>query len=177
MAIDITFRLHIATRGLCIFFLWLLEGSGRPFQTCDPRQPLLLGNPKAVYLGVPSPFFSGILLSRKPPESQGKRIRFLERTMKRMVEENGLVVGRTLCFRIGLNFEALVNPKDPAALPGALHPVEPRPKLRLAFRRLRVLGRKLRDLRCGLRRGARAAGGLHQREGEAAKIGSHFLRT
>ena len=37
-------------------------------------------------LGVPSPFFPGILLSRKPPETRGKRIRFLERTR---VEKNG----------------------------------------------------------------------------------------
>ena len=39
-----------------------------------------------VVKGVPSPFVAGILLSRKPPETQGKRIRFLERTM---VEKNG----------------------------------------------------------------------------------------
>ena len=34
----------------------------------------------------PSPFFPGILLSRKPPQTQENRIRFLKRTM---VEKNG----------------------------------------------------------------------------------------
>ena len=39
-----------------------------------------------IFLLIPSPFFPGILLSRKPPETPGKRIRFLERTI---VEKNG----------------------------------------------------------------------------------------
>ena len=38
-------------------------------------------NPHAKLLGVPSPFFPGILLSRTPPETQGKRIQFLKRPM------------------------------------------------------------------------------------------------
>ena len=37
-------------------------------------------------LGLPSPFFPGIILSRKPLETQGKRIRISKR---RMVEKNG----------------------------------------------------------------------------------------
>ena len=44
-------------------------------------------------LGVTSPFFPGILLSRKPSETQGKRIRFLERMM---VEKNGESTPRLL---------------------------------------------------------------------------------
>ena len=39
-----------------------------------------------IFPAVPSPFFPGILLSRKPPETQGKRILLLKRTM---VEKNG----------------------------------------------------------------------------------------
>ena len=37
-------------------------------------------------LGVPSPFFPGILLFRKPSKTRKKRIRFLRRTM---VDQNG----------------------------------------------------------------------------------------
>ena len=39
------------------------------------------------FLGVPSPFFPGILLSKKPPKTLAKQIRFLKRTM---VEKNGI---------------------------------------------------------------------------------------
>ena len=47
------------------------------FSQVDARPPASLvdfaGNPNPI-LGVPSPFFPGILLSRKPPETQGKRL-------------------------------------------------------------------------------------------------------
>ena len=43
-----------------------------------------------ITLGVPSPFFPGILLSRKPPETRGKRIRsfWKERRLKKMDKES-----------------------------------------------------------------------------------------
>ena len=60
-------------------------------------------------LGVPSPFFPGILLSSKLPETQGKRIRFLER---RMVAKNGQgnhpVVGNQLFSFWFLKADSLV---------------------------------------------------------------------
>ena len=47
--------------------------------------PCLWISPAAIFLGVPSPFFPGILLSRKPPETR-ENGRFLKRTM---IENNG----------------------------------------------------------------------------------------
>ena len=46
-----------------------------------------------VFLGVPSPFFPGILLSTKPPKIQGKQLFLFKRTM---VEENAESTPRML---------------------------------------------------------------------------------
>ena len=55
-----------------------------------------------IVLGVPSPFFPGILLSRKPPESQGKRRSVFEKNegWKRMEKES--TPRLLICFSPGL---------------------------------------------------------------------------
>ena len=52
--------------------------AGGPVRVADSG---LLGCLTHRILELPSPFFLGILLSKKPPDSQGKRIRFLNRTI------------------------------------------------------------------------------------------------
>ena len=47
---------------------------GVPF--CFPLKAATRGVPTPKFLGVPVPFFPGILLSTKPPETQGKRAVF-----------------------------------------------------------------------------------------------------
>ena len=55
-------------------------------------QHLLSPLNETTFLGVPSPFFPGILLFRKPSKTQGKQIRLLTRTMVK----NGESTPRTL---------------------------------------------------------------------------------
>ena len=61
------------------------EGRGPAFIALDCRgqnpsaemeRCMLQGHKLCILLDVPSPFFPGILLSRTPPETQGKRMFF-----------------------------------------------------------------------------------------------------
>ena len=68
-------------------FLWLVQRNAKnnpPFCQVFLRKDTIL---------VPSPFFPGILLSRKPPDTQEKKLYFLKRTM---VGKNGESTPRTM---------------------------------------------------------------------------------